>query len=362
MIYAKKEISVLKVLGINSIKLGIEFFNRPYKDGRTESVLHFMHQSIEKLLKAAILDRTGTIHTKETKFTYGFEKCLNLAYTELKIITKEMFSTLKLLDTHRNTSVHYYLEMSEDLLYIDAQSSVGIFNNILKTCFNENLADYFTTCVLPISNKPLKDLMLLIDSELSQVDELLKPNSRKETQAAARLRSIMAFSSVELSDGERISETELRKAITRRRQGDDWKVIFPWILQLRFETQHDGIPLYFRFDKNADISFRVAKDGEEADGLIIKQEINPLDKYNLSFRELVNKLGLTSPRVLTMMIELKIKEDKDCYKVLQWNKSEIKGYSIIAYNRIKTAIADGIDPNVIFEKHKHKLGYGKKNK
>jgi hypothetical protein len=103
-------------------------------------------------------------------------------------------------------------------------------------------------------------LKILIDKELSQVDELLKTGSRKGIQATARLRSILALATATRDKAERVTEVELRKAISRRRHGNDWSVILPEIAQLKLDTQGDGIPICLRIKKDADIAVRITKD------------------------------------------------------------------------------------------------------
>lgn len=92
-----------------------------------------------------------------------------------------------------------------------------MFDDLLTRAFTEKLADRIPERVLPISTRPPKDLQLLIDSELSQVDKLLQAGSRKGIQAAARLRPILALATAIRDDAERVTENELRAVISRRR-------------------------------------------------------------------------------------------------------------------------------------------------
>lgn len=357
---AKRDVTELKVRAINSLVLGIELFNRPHDKGRAESVVMLLHHAFEMLLKAIIKDRTGTIHAKGEKYTYGFDKCLELSQNEIKVISADERATLSILDAHRDTTVHYYQEVSEDLLYLQAQAAVTLFDDLLNRVFKEKLADSIPERVLPVSTRPPKDLKLLIDSELSQVDQLLQAGSRKGIQAAARLRPILALATATRDDAERVTESELRKVIGRRRRGDDWSIILPEVAQLKLDTQGEGISIFLRIKKDADIAVRVAKDGEPTTGTLIKQEVNIWDKYNLGRDDLAKKLGISGPKTSALILELKIQEDPGCFRILRRKSTTFKGYSKTALDRLKTAITGGINVDAMWEKHRNMFGTKKR--
>jgi hypothetical protein len=358
---AKRDVAELKKRAINSLVLGIELFNRPHDQGRSESVLILLHHAFEMLLKAIIKDRTGTVHAKGEKYTFGFDKCLEVAQNKIKVISVDERATLSILDAHRDTAVHYYQDVSEELLYLQAQAAVTLFDDLLSRVFKERLADCIPERVLPVSTRPPKDLKVLIDSELSQVDELLQAGSRKGIQAAARLRSILALATAARDDAERVTEKELCKAIGRRRKGEDWSVILPEVAQLKLDTQGDGIPIFLRIKKDADIAVRVAKDGEPVTGTLIKQEVNIWDKYNLGRDDLAKKLGISGPRTSALITELGIQEDPECFNILTRKSSQFKGYSKTALDRLRAAIEGGIDVEAVWQKHRHRF-VGKKRK
>ena len=356
----KRDVAELKNRAINSLVLGIELFNRPHDQGRAEGVLILLHHAFEMILKAVIKDRSGTVHAKGEKYSYGFDKCLEVAQNEIKVISSDERSTLSILDAHRDTAIHYYQDVSEDLLYIQAQAAVTLFDDLLNRAFKESLGDLIPERVLPISTRPPKDLQVLIDSELSQIDGLLEPGSRKGLQATARLRSIMALATASRDEAERVTEAELRRAVSRRRRGEDWKVIFPEIAQLKLETQGGGIPIFLRIKKDADLAVRVAKNGEPAVGTLIKQEINIWDKYNMGRDDLAKKLKLTGPKTSALILELQIQEDPDCFKILKRKSTSFKGYSKKALDLLRQALRDGIDVDSVWQKHRHRFG-AKKN-
>ena len=202
---------------------------------------------------------------------------------------------------------------------------------------------------------------MLLDSELSQVDGLLKPGSRKGRQATARLRSIMALATASRDEAERVTEEELRRAVSRRRKGEDWKVIFPEVAQLKLDTQGGGIPVYLRIKKEAELAVRVAKPDETPDGTLIKQEINIWDKYNMGRDDLARKLGLTGPKTSALILELQLQENPECFKVLKRKSFTSNGYSKKALDRLRQALADGINVEATWQKHRHRFGAKKKS-
>ncbi|HOV80946.1 MAG TPA: hypothetical protein PK728_12735 [Bacillota bacterium] len=351
---AKREVAELKKRAINSLVLGIELFNRPYNRGRSESVLILLHHAFEMLLKSIIKDKIGTIHAKGEKYSFGFDKCLEVLHNEIKIISSDERSTLSILNAYRDISMHYYQDVSEDLLYLQAQAAVTLFDDLLNRVFNERLADCIPERVLPVSTRPPKDLKVLVDSELSQVDALLQAGSRKGIQAAARLRPILALATSTRDKAERVTEDELRKAIKKRRRGDDWSVILPEVAQLKLETQGDGIPIYLRIKKDANIPVRIAKNGEPVIGTVIKQEYDWFDKYSLNVSDLARKLNLTIPKTRAYLFELNVWSDPEMYGEKRIKSQQYKHYTKKTLDALREVVKR-IPVEDIWNKHGKKV-------
>ena len=352
----KREVAELRTRSINSLVLGIEIFNRPHEHGRAEAVLILLHHAFEMLLKAVIKGRTGVIHATGEKYTYGFDRCLEVAQREIKIISSDERMTLSMLDAHRDIAVHYYQVMSEDLLYVQAQAATTLFDALLYKGFGDRLADCIPKRVLPISVKPPMDVRLLLSNEFDQIDQLLAKGTRRGAAAAARLRPLIAMANASRDDGARASEHDVGKAVRRRRQGEEWSIILPEVAQLRLDTEGGGTPFHLRIKKDAEMAVRIAKDGESVSGMVVKQEINIWDKYNLGRDDLAKKLGLTGPRTSAILLELGIQDDPECFKILRRKKSEFKGYSKKALDRIREALSGGLDVEEVWHKQKHHFG------
>ena len=349
----KRDVIELKERAINSLILGIELFNRPHDKGRGEAVIILLHHAFEMLLKAAIKDRTGTVHGKNEKYTYGFDRCLRVARDELSLISADESNSLTILDNLRDTSMHYYQDVSEDILYVQAQAAVTLFDDLLENAFGEKLGDLIPERVLPVSTRPPKDLQVLFDSELKRVDQLLEPGRRRGIQAAAQLRPIMAFATASRDEAERVTEEELRRAVARRRRGEEWNIVLPEVAQLKLDTQGQGIQFNFRIKKDARHSVRIAGPGESTDGTVVKQYVDPWDKFNMGRNDLATKLGLTGPRTSALILELQLQDDPDCFKVLRRKSSEFKAYSKTALDQLRQALLSGIDVDEIWQKHRH---------
>ena len=351
-----RDVAELKIRAIDSLVLGIELFNRPHDRGRAEAVLIHLHHAFEMLLKAIIKHRTGTIHSKEGTHTYGFDKCLDIVCQQVRLLSTDERITLSILDAHRDIAVHYYQELSEDLLYLQAQAAATLFDTLLVKGFDDHVADHVPERVLPVSTKPPTDLQLLVGSELSQIDQLLAKGRRQGALAAARLRPLVALAKAGRPDGGRMSEQDVGRAVTRRRLGDDWSVILPEVAQLRLDTTGDGIPVNLRIRKDADMAVRLAKPGDPVVGTLIKQEVNIWDKYSMGRDDLAKKIDLSGPRTSAIILELGIQSDNECFKILRRKKSEFKGYSKKALDRIREALDGGLDVEEVWRKQRHRLG------
>jgi len=350
----KKNVAPLLSRAVESLTLAVELFNRPSEIARTHAVLILLQHSFEMLLKAAILQRTGRIHDRDEKYTYGFDRCLLITNEELKLLTSDERSTLSILDAQRDQAAHYYSEVSEDLLYVHAQSGVTLFDRLLKDLFGQSLAGRMSNRILPISSRPPTDLVALFETELAEVDKLLEGSKRQGAKAIARLRSVLAFVTGARESGERVSQHELAAAVKKRRKGKEWAVILPEVAQLKLATDGSGIPLSMRLTKDAPIAVRVAKAGEEVVGTLVKQEINLWDVFTMSRDDLAQKLGLSGPRTHALIYELKLQDDPSCYRELRKKSQLYKGYSKKALDLLRAA-KDSVDLNEVWLRHRHRL-------
>jgi hypothetical protein len=355
----KKNVQPLLDRSIESLILAIELFNRPSEAARTHGVLMFLQHSFEMLLKAAILQKTGTIHPKEDGYTYSFARCLLIAHDEIKILDRNEKLTLEILDAQRDQAVHFYTDVSEDMLYVHAQSSVTLFTELLSAAFDRDLSALLPSRILPVSTRPPEQLQALLWNELQEVDRLLESGKRRGAQAAAKLRSVLAFT-VGIREGrQRVTEEEIEKAIQSRRGESDWSVILPEVVQLDLSANGMGVPVFFKISKNATASVRIAAAGEEPIGTLVKQEIDVWDVFTLSLDDLAKKLEQNRSRTLALVYECKIQEDPRLYRVLKRKSQTHKGYSKKALDVLRSALLTA-DMDLVWQQNKHRITGKKK--
>ena len=177
-----------------SVRLAIELFNKPDDQGRCEGVLIFLHHAFELLLKAVIVRQQGTAYDEERGYSFGFDKCLSAATQELGILSRDDRRFLSMLDNLRDSAVHYYQVVSEDMLYVFAQGSVGLYDRLLYESTSRSLKQRMPARVLPVSSRPPKDIELLIDADFQELRQAIRDGGRTRAEAIAALRPLMAFS------------------------------------------------------------------------------------------------------------------------------------------------------------------------
>ena len=149
----KKEARLLKEKSLNSLTLSIDHFNRPWDVGRTDAVLMLLDHSFEMVLKAAILHRGGRIRDPGEKNTIGFDACVRRALSTPKIqfLTEEQALTLQAINGLRDAAQHHLVDISEGHLYLQAQSGITLYRDLLKSVFGEELRELLPDRVLPIA-------------------------------------------------------------------------------------------------------------------------------------------------------------------------------------------------------------------
>ena len=120
----RKEARTLDSKAADSLVLAVDHFNRVWDRGRTEAVLIMLDRAFELLLKAVIVHRGGKIRGEDSNLTIGFDACLRKCISEerVKCLAEDEAVTLQNLNSLRDAAQHYFTDLSEDLMYIYAQS------------------------------------------------------------------------------------------------------------------------------------------------------------------------------------------------------------------------------------------------
>lgn len=262
----------------------------------------------------------------------------HIASDDLGLLSKDGKLTLEILDTQRDQAVHFYADVSEDMLYVHAQSSVTLFSELLFSTFDRRLSDELPSRILPVSTRPPNELQSLLWNELQEVDPLLAAGKRRGAQAAAKLRSVLAFTVGTREGGQRVTEQQIDDAIQSRRNKAEWAVVLPEVVQLDLTANGTGLPVFFKISKHAQASLRIAGQGEEPIGTLVKQEVNVWDVFTMSLDDLKTKLVINRSQTQALIYDLGVQKNPQLYRVLKRKSQVFNGYSQKALELLREAL------------------------
>ena len=272
----KKEAKILVGKAINSLILSIEHFNRPWDQGRPETVLILLDHAFELLLKAAILHRGGKIRKKRENQTIGFDECIRVAIP-LKIIDTEQALTLQTINSLRDAAQHYILQISEQLLYFQAQMGLTLFKDILKGTFQKDIVKELPKRVLPLSTTPPSDILTLFETEVDEIKRMLSPKKRKMVEATAKLRGLAIFDGSIRGEKLQPSQGYLNTLAKRIKQEKDWKGIFPGVAAIDISSDGSGYALSLRITKKEGVPVQLVPEGTPGATVVAIKRVNELD-------------------------------------------------------------------------------------
>ncbi|GAA1937257.1 DUF3644 domain-containing protein [Amycolatopsis minnesotensis] len=333
----RKEARLLKAKSLNSLTLSIDHFNRPWDIGRTDAVLMLLDHSFEMLLKAAILHRGGRIREPGEKNTIGFDQCVRRALSTGKIqfLNEEQALTLQSINGLRDAAQHHLLDISEGHLYLQAQSGITLYRDLLKHGFGEELRDVLPDRVLPIATIAPLDPIALFTEEIHEVARLLQPGRRRGAEVTARLRALSIVDGAMQGEKLQPGEDTLRQLGQRIGSGiTDLDTLFPGIAAVRFVTEGSGPMINLRIVKKEGVPVTLVPEGGSGSSVVAVKRVAELDYYNLRFTSLRKKLGITTNQTTALIKQLAIKENEDYAKLIisTWC------YSRNALERLKNAL------------------------
>ncbi len=336
----KKRARLLFDKSLESFVLSIEHFNRPWDRGRKEAVLILLDRAFELLLKAIIIHKGGRIREPYAKETIGHQKCVRKCLTDkqVKCLSEEQGLTIQMINSFRDAAQHDIVELSEQELYMYSQAGVTLYKDLIKAELDEQLSSYMPERVLPVSADPPKDLHSMVEADFKEIRSLLKPGSRRQIEAKARLKS---FAIVEASlDGVRSqpSEMELRKMVKDVQAGKRWQDIFPGVANLQLSTSGSGINVDIRITKKEGESVQLVPEGTPGATVLAVKRVNELDYYSLGARELAKKANLTMPKLVALVRHLKLQESSEYFKEVKIGRTVHKRYSATALDKIKKSL------------------------
>jgi len=343
----KKVTKLLLNKAIDSLVLAIELFNRPYDRAREDSVLILLDHSFEMFLKSSIIHRGGKIYDKKTKQTIVFSSCIGKALSDgaIRFLTEDQAITLNIIHGLRDATQHYYLDVSEQQLYINVQSGVTLFKDLLKKVFNRDLYVDLPERVLPISTTIPVDLLTLFEQDVSEIKRLLAPKSRHHMEAAAKLRSLMIIENTIHGETEQPTDSKIRELMKKSSLDLNWTQIFPGVASMNVNVEGDGPKISIRLTKKeVGIPTTFVPEGTPGASIIAVKKVNELDYYSLQHTLLATKVGISSNQLVALRRYLGIEDDPQYFKVITIGKSRHPLYSKKAFELIKkTFQSESID-------------------
>ena len=255
-----------------------------------------LHHSFEMLLKATVVAKDGKPCVDGRGFSHSFDQCLKIAHEKEHVLTHDQRRFLSMLDNLRDSAMHYYQILSEDLLYLFAQGSVSLFGRMLNDAFAINLREHIPDRVLPIFCRPPKNIQQLVANEFESLRTAIGNATITREQAIAAIRPLVAFAIGGGDTPRRMASNDVDTAIERLERGEAWHLVFPEVAQLRIDTEEGALGFGVKIvrDEIAAMPVRFVREGEELpQGAIVAKEVNILDKYTMGIRDLAKKLGIT---------------------------------------------------------------------
>jgi hypothetical protein len=308
-----KEVKQLRLKAVNSLLLAIDHYNRINDTGRTEAVLFFLIHAFEMLLKAGILHRGGDIRSKDENKTITFDESVRRALStgNLKFLDDDQALLLATINGHRNAAAHHLLTLSEDVLYLEAQSAITLFRDLLSLLFDIRLEEQLPARVLPLSTVAPSDPTLVFRDEVESVRKLLAPGLRRRDEAEARIKAVVILENALLGIGSQPNKANLQKLMGRLRDGERFEALFPAVSAVTFTSTGERSTLALRFSKKEGIDVRYVPEGTEGVGAVFIKKVHDLDYYTLSHTDLRTTLGINSAQVTNALIALDVKNNED---------------------------------------------------
>jgi len=336
----KKEVKLLLEKAIDSLVLSVEHFNRPHDRGRVPAVLILIDHAFEMLLKAAILHRGGKIREPRAKETVGFDHCIRKGFSDgkIKFLSEEQCFLLRTINSLRDAAQHYLVDVSEQHLYIQAQSGLTLFRDIIDEVFKTDLRIELPVRVLPLSTSPPTDLEKLFDNEVEEIKRLLQPGKRRGAEAAAKLRALTLVEGATQGSSIQPTQGDLKRIATAIREGKNWNDLFPGVAAIKITSSGYGPSLELRITKKQGVPVCLVPEGTPEATVVAVKRVNELGYYNLGRDQLAKKVGLTGPKTTAMIWYLGLQADPECYKEIRIGGSKFHRYSQKTIAKIKQAL------------------------
>lgn len=323
--------------------LAVDCFNRVWDRGRAEAVLILLDRSFELLLKAIIIHKGGKIREKpKDGTTIGFDLCLRkcLSDERIKCLNEDEVVSLQAINSLRDAAQHYIVELSEEHLYVYAQTAVSLFGKLSSEHLGVALSRDVPQRVLPVCARPPRDLSILFDDEFSVIKEMVSPGSRKRLDAKAKLRSLAILEAS--LDGKKTQpgDRDLDKIVEKVIDGHDWRDVFPGVAKLQIDPDAEGPGLAIRITKKEGDAVHLVDPNDPNATVLAVKRVNELDFYNLGVTQLAKKLNVSRPKLLKLIEFDRIQENPDHFKIIRIGSQTHKRYSRHALSYLRDRLQE----------------------
>src|SRR5262249_32879786 len=145
----------------------------------------------------------------------------------IRFLANDQAIALQTINGCRDSAQHHLLEISEQQLYIHAQSGVTLFADVLKKVFQKDLSNYLPSRVLPVSTIAPTGLVGLFEGEAAEIAKLLRPGRRRRTEALARTRPLAILDASVRGEKLQPGEEDLHKLGQALAANKPWREVFP---------------------------------------------------------------------------------------------------------------------------------------
>ena len=341
----KKEAKLLLGKAIDSLVLSIDHFNRLWDQGRIHATLILLDHSFEMLLKASIIKKGGKIKEKGAKETIGFDKCVRKCYSDSKVnfLTSEQALTLQTINGYRDAAQHHLLDISEQHIYLQAQTGLTLFKDIVKKVFDIELSQQLPRRALPLSTTPIMDLDALFTSEVDEVRKLLVPGKRRGVEASSKIRALAIMEGAINGERSQPSQSEINKYRKLIVENKNWEKAFPGVASINLTHTGEGPTIELRITKKEGIPVHIVPEGTPSSYPVGIKRVNELSFYSFGLKDLAQKLGLSPPKTTALVRYLNIADDEEYFKEFKIGGISHKRYSQKTIKKLAETIQNSPD-------------------
>lgn len=307
---------MFKDTAVESLTLSLELFNRPSIVAREHAVVMMLAHAFEMLLKATIFQRRRTIRDKGGELSHSLLRCVEIARSDLGIISDDERTVLIAIKQDRDCATHDIIIISDQFLWLHMRAGVSLFRRLLRDEFGEMLADLLPTRVIPVSASPPSDLSLLVKQELTDIRALLATGRRRSAEAAARLRPLLSLDGSSTGRSDQPTDLEVGKAAKALRDGAEWRSVFPGLANLQIASSDgsgDAQEVVLRIGKAADsVPVRRARPDESSEALAYRG-VSPFEEFSIKLTNFGKTIGVTQTEGYGVIHALGLKEDERAY-------------------------------------------------